>query len=87
MSAMASMLFSAYKWLLLEEWSGFLINCALCTANATNAYSERSIHSSVLGSSIEASAQSAMVLLYQAGDRAASYWPIGCCQSLIVTPA
>ena len=28
MSAMASMLFSAYKWLLLEEWSGISINCA-----------------------------------------------------------
>ena len=58
-----------------------------CTADAINAYSGRSTHSSVLGSSIEASAQSAMVLLYQAGDRAASYWPIGCCQSLTVTPA
>jgi hypothetical protein len=28
MSVMASMLFSAYKWLLLEEWSGISINCA-----------------------------------------------------------
>ena len=58
-----------------------------CTADAINAYSGRSTHSSVLGSSIEASAQSAMVLLCQAGDCAASCWPIGCCQSLTVTPA
>ena len=47
----------------------------LCTADATSSYCERSTHSSVLGSSIDASAQSAMVLLCQAGDRAASYWP------------
>ena len=47
-----------------------------CTADAINAYSGRSTHSSVLGSSIDASAQSAMVLLYQAGDRAASIGPL-----------
>ena len=48
----------------------------LCTADATSAYCERSTHSSVLRSSIEASAQLAMVLLCQAGDRAASHWPM-----------
>ena len=48
----------------------------LCTADATSAYCERSTHSSVLRSSIEASAQLAMVLLCQAGDHAASHWPM-----------
>ena len=46
MSVMASMLFSAYKWLLLEELSGISINCAQQTRQVLTVSAQRIRHCS-----------------------------------------